>query len=167
MFFDLHLHNKCYLRDVLKCLLVGCLSRLLKSRWVLRGKRCSCKYLMRSRRWACPAFTSRQKWTPDCYYWAASDVIRLLNRERGTEEYQDKNNSGKKAVSLSPSVFVLCVGQKRNASIKCAVKLQGLIWAVNWLKLRKNPCIIFYRQDVKAVKIWLGVSAYSSRLINH
>lgn len=112
-----------------------CLLRLLESRRLERGRRCSCKYLMSSMRYRCPALDLRQKWTPDSYDRPASDSIWLGdNRDKKAQGRINLENC-----SFSLSGFILFVARRRNGSIKCAIKCEEEMWAVSWLcKVPRN-----------------------------
>lgn len=70
------------------CVLVGCLSRVLKSRRLERGRRCSCKYLMSSMCYHCPALHSAEMNT--WMLWAGGVGQHLSGRqwEWETEKYR-------------------------------------------------------------------------------
>lgn len=119
------------------CVLVGCLSRLFEGRQLERGRRCSCKYLMSSVRYCCPALDFGQKCTP-WLLWPGGVAQHLASRQR-VRDRKVQGTINLENWSFSLFGFILFVGQRHNGAIKCAIKRRTEVGTLGWLKLWQSP----------------------------
>lgn len=132
------------------CVIVGCLSRLLKSRWLERGGG-SCKYLMPSR----------------LQIWGRNEHLTVMTGQRRTTLGRQKESERQKSIqgriNLENCSLSLCIilfaGQRHNGSIKCAIKCQVVVWARSWLKLEKSLHLILQPECKKELmtdwRVWM------------